>query len=180
MREIKFRAFRRNSKSMSPALSILEWITLGTRHGELVNSDDVVWMQYTGLKDVDGVEIYEGDILNICYTSGGGEHIHDCIYKVSFNCLGTIEFRFVNLLWEDAGHNQYPISTTLSERYGTLDCVHDGDRLFLCVSDVYSRDVSEDRRFPFNEEKILSFSSRYFKVIGNIHLNPELLESSQC
>ena len=77
---------------------------------------ELVLMQSTGLKDKNGVEIFEGDLLNIFYTSDNGQHIHDCIYSVRLNGLG-LEFNFVKLLWMDNGYNQLPCSTTLCERY---------------------------------------------------------------
>ena len=61
MREIKFRAWHKNTKVM---LDPVDLHTMCVLNGGLGFSDDIVLMQYTGLKDKNGIEIYEGDIIS--------------------------------------------------------------------------------------------------------------------
>lgn len=57
MREIKFRAWNAEHQHMSFSHQVL------SRWFEAIESGGYELMQYTGLKDKNGKEIYEGDIL---------------------------------------------------------------------------------------------------------------------
>ena len=64
MREIKFRAWDRKYKVMLPTFSLTEAIS---RESAPEMEPRCIYMQYTGLKDKQGKEIYEGDIVNLNY-----------------------------------------------------------------------------------------------------------------
>ena len=94
MRETKFRAW---DKLLGKMLPWDEIVAMNFAIKYLTQSDTLELMQYTGLKDKNGKEIYNGDIL--CYgmwSDGKGK----CLYKVFWN---EEDARFDAL---DLRHNQ--------------------------------------------------------------------------
>jgi uncharacterized phage protein (TIGR01671 family) len=67
MREIKFRAWDKTNKMWRQPGNAFEIsvISGAVQQNYRDTSADVELMQYTGLKDKNGVEIYEGDILKL-------------------------------------------------------------------------------------------------------------------
>lgn len=106
-REIKFRAWHKEKKIIGEVLGI------DILHKEIFFSNedvdcyehtdfkDIKLMQYTGLKDMRGKEIYEGDIITL----------HNSKYKVIFNTEGA---RFA--LRNDEFEIEIPFTNNNNER----------------------------------------------------------------
>lgn len=87
MREIKFRAWHKQEKDMYHFINFSG--VNDYYNGDLMTlkcgfPDELVLMQYTGLKDKNGKEIYEGDIVKYCE-----EYIQEDLIKWS---NGIIEY----------------------------------------------------------------------------------------
>ena len=123
-RQIKFRAWKLDN---SGYCTMHDWEQVKSSFYYYL--EDSKLMQYTGLKDAKGVEIYEGDIL---------EHVQGGFFKV-----------------EISGY--YSKSDT---GYG-VNYLDKGDSSIFAVTPN-----------PFGVEA-------EFKVVGNIHENPELLDYNE-
>ena len=85
MREIKLRAWDKKEKKMHYRNMEMFDDMIGFRFGHFgidTNKEDIKLMQYTGLKDKNGTEIYDGDVL---VDKSYGEDIGRLVDSVVYN-----------------------------------------------------------------------------------------------
>ena len=96
MKEIKFRAWDKNTKIMIPWDHLVKSrISFRTFRWALVseNSENIELMQYTGLKDKNGVEIYEGDIEQ---AENGDKNVIVFLLKAGTYCVMPMDIYLNN------------------------------------------------------------------------------------
>lgn len=123
MREIKFRAWVKDRKAIFEVI-LIDYVTkkvtyLLERVGHLLSIrdakfNDVELMQYTGLKDKNNKEIYEGDIVTL----------HNSRYKVIFNME---QARFV--LRDDKFEIEIPFTNNNNERMEIIGNIYENSEL---------------------------------------------------
>lgn len=111
-------------------------------HEETDGNERFVLMQFTGLHDKNGKDVYKSDIVKA--------YVHNGLYSDEW--VGEIVFE----------------KGMFGIRYGDLY------KHFYALSEFYTATKTE---YISNVGEVVVESKPIFEVIGNIHENPELLES---
>jgi uncharacterized phage protein (TIGR01671 family) len=150
MREIKYRAWNKKLEFMEDVMSldfeegIVTWNDSGSSNHKW---EDCILMQYTGLRDKNDKEIYEGDIVQALYGEQDQplNHLSKILGKVTWHRFGFY----------------FEFGIGILNNYKSLNDV-DGLKE-ICWREEYPR--IGDAFFRIKD----------IKVIGNVYANPELL-----
>jgi uncharacterized phage protein (TIGR01671 family) len=97
METIKFRAFENENGRNR----MFEWDEIKKDFNSWLNCKDTVVMQFTGLTDKNGKEIYSGDLIKSNYLTGHVKY-HGCAFMIEWH-----DDVYADLLgWEDYKHGQ--------------------------------------------------------------------------
>ncbi len=171
-REIKFRVWDIENKEMLKVQELdFEPTFYGGRiairpdqYNDYFDTEDMILMQYTGLHDKNGKEIYEGDILKVPVRRCGNSY-GNWWQDRNDNHGWTGDFVYKKIEFKNGYDN-------LSETIGGFVFK------YLPITKKQIKAIAQPRGKERTEQNVdtYNFKIEEVQVIGNIYDNPELLE----
>lgn len=118
MKEIKFRCWYDNQMHKVQDISFRHK-TINLFGADIIKFEDGILMQYTGLKDKNGVEIYEGDIVKNNWTSYSGKDLSE-IWEIKFGEYDNSDIEYGS--GGNIGFYAYSLKTGDEEGLNNLPC----------------------------------------------------------
>ena len=109
MREIKFRVYNPRDNKMHFDITGFEFIDDCEMSGVFIDGaffskEEIELMQYTALKDKNGKEIYEGDIVNFKMYDGQYENYQIIFRAGEFNAINKDDTNYISVdIWNIYG-----------------------------------------------------------------------------
>ncbi|WP_413481221.1 YopX family protein [Latilactobacillus sakei] len=136
MREIKFRAYIRDEGRLLN-VNLIDFDDEYVRVWDEYDENEEEWffkdinlMQYTGLKDVNGVEIYEGDVVSFgsVWDNGDNEDLDEEIH------IGVVEYdphyAVYNVNCEESGERRFLLMDVVNyDGFGVIGNIYESPEL---------------------------------------------------
>lgn len=91
MRTIKFRMWSKEEKKFFyDAANVYDCLKFSQLSHSAYLFQDMIWQQFTGIKDSKGVDIYEGDLLEFAYRDEGKQFVGEVQYFEKFGSFGVV------------------------------------------------------------------------------------------
>ena len=91
MRAIKFRMWSKEAKKFFyDAENVYDCLKISQLPDTANLYQDMVWQQFTGLRDSKTVAIYEGDLLEFAYIDDGKKFVGEVQYFEKFGSFGVV------------------------------------------------------------------------------------------
>lgn len=148
----KYRAWLKKEQKMDNEIDHISWLEdelycIGDGITYMVSAEDLVLMQSTGLKDKNGKEIFEGDILK--FNDEWNEYCHEGYVDGSVEGVNYVEVVKGEACFE-FGKTRYPESSLFihmeDEHLSFAELVNDKDFEFEIIGNVYENpELLEDK-----------------------------------